>query len=187
MGPETKGVSPWLDSPGLTADEDGVTLPDRIPMATPTTTSAVRPTLWVTLIALLLVALTSQVRVRTCVGECAEPVEQTCCVAEPADAGDACCGCCEDGEEAPTPSGGDGEGAGGCDGGCCITIAFDVDMAPSVDVAKLPTMLPAICWIAPLPQPAVRVLQSARPFYFDRGPPRIDGRTALRATQVLLI
>lgn len=169
----------------MTADEDGVTLPDRILMANPTKASAARPILWVTLIALLLVAVTSQVRVRTCVGDCAKPVEHACCVPEPADAD---CGCCENATEMSAPKGEDeGAGAGERERDCCITIAFAVEMAPCVEEAKLPTTLPAICWIAPLPQPAVRVLQSARPFYFDRGPPRIDGRTALRATQVLLI
>jgi len=161
-------------------------------MHNPTTTGAARSTLWVTLIALLLVAMTSQVRVRTCIGDCSDTaatLASACCEGPQLlvvdDESCDCCGCCDESEpqgEEPCE-----DGAGDCEGGCCITIAFDVDMAPNVDVAKLPAMLPAICWIAPLPQPEVRVLESARPFYFDRGPPRIDGRTALRATTVLLI
>ena len=69
---------------------------------------ASRWTLWVTLLALLLVAMTSTVEVQTCVGACGEPVavERACCSNEPAPDLDAsCCGCCDEpADEAPFTS-----------------------------------------------------------------------------------
>ena len=142
---------------------------------------ATRPASWVALLALLLVALTGTVELRTCSGSCeAAPAAASCCV--DADASNDCCGCCESPAERPAPA--DDEDG---DSGCCTTVDFDVDQAPSSAATKFSAPTPEICWIAPLPALATRVYESARPFNFDRGPPRVDERTALRATQVLLI
>ena len=147
---------------------------------------ASRQTLWVTLLALLLVAMTSTVEVQTCVGACGEPVavERACCSNEPAPDLDAsCCGCCDEpADEAPSDREDDED-----EGGCCVTIDFDLEQAPTPTVGKLRLPTPAVCWLEPLPTPAAQIFGAARPFYYDRGPPRIDQRTALRATQVLLI
>ena len=134
------------------------------------TASRARSILWVTLTALLLVALTSRMEVRTCLGDCQPTVAtDSCCAAPSGDVestvDDGCCGCCDEGSPERAPGddepGDDGDGAGGREGGCCVTIAFDVDMAPNVDAAKAPLAIPAICWVTPLPVPAwlVNVVQ----------------------------
>ena len=150
-------------------------------------TNRAQPILWITLVALLLVAMTSQVEVRTCLGACGDmaAVESMSCCASTDDApedqsADACCGCCEDGEAPVHPS--DDE-----DGGCCLTIDFDVDQAPNVTPFQLPPAAPVVCWVAPTWSAEVRVLEAPRGHGFDRGPPRTDQGAALRATQVLLI
>ena len=83
----------------------------------------------------------------------------------------------------PAPHGEDDEGAGGC----CVTIDFSVEMAPDIAAAKLPPLPFVSCWAPPMAAAQARVFEAPRPFCFDRGPPRVDARTALRATQVLLI
>ena len=153
-------------------------------------TNRAQPILWITLVALLLVAMTSQVEVRTCLGACGDiaAVESMSCCASTDDAredqsgksDDTCCGCCEDREAPVHPS--DDE-----DGGCCLTIDFDVDQAPNVTPFQLPPAAPVVCWVAPTWSAEVRVLEAPRGHGFDRGPPRTDQGAALRATQVLLI
>ena len=153
-------------------------------------TNRAQPILWITLVALLLVAMTSQVEVRTCLGTCGDiaAVESMSCCASTDDvreaqsgpSDDACCGCCEDGEAPVHPS--DEE-----DGGCCLTIDFDVDQAPNVTPFQLPPAATVVCWVAPTWSAEVRVLEAPRGHGCDRGPPRTDQGAALRATQVLLI
>ena len=165
-------------------------------------TNRAQPILWITLVALLLVAMTSQVEVRTCLGACGDiaAVESmSCCAstddtsaddtladdtladdAQPAQSDNECCGCCDDGEAPTDPS--DEE-----EDGCCLTIDFDVDQAPNVTPFQLPPAAPVVCWVAPTWSAEVRVLEAPRGHGFDRGPPRTDQGAALRATQVLLI
>lgn len=135
--------------------------------------------------ALLLVTLASKVEVRTCIGVCADQAAATpacCSTPTAADAAASCCGCCEvPSDRQPTPDDDDD------DRGCCVTIDFDVDQAPASDPCKVRMAAPIVCWVEPLPRPAARVVEAARPCHYDRGPPRIDRQTALRATQVLLI
>ena len=155
-------------------------------MTEPTRQHASQPTLWVTLLALLLVAMTSTVEVRTCVGACGEPaaVERACCSQLATDLDASCCGCCDEPtDEAPSER----DDSERDDDGCCVTFDFDLDQAPTPTVGKPRLPAPAVCWLEPLPTPAARIFESSRPFHYDRGPPRIDRRTALRATQVLLI
>lgn len=169
-------------------------------MATSGTNRRARPILWITLVALILVAMTSQVEVRTCLGSCgadAAVASMSCCAstddAGKDDAGgdlsdqraDDCCGCCEGGEAPADPS--EGDPSEGEDDGCCLTIDFDVDQAPSVTPFQLPPAAPVVCWVAPTWSAEVRVLEAPRGHGFDRGPPRTDQGAALRATQVLLI
>jgi len=163
-------------------------------------TNRAQPILWITLVALLLVAMTTGAQLRTCLGACQDgapedrtaPAAAASCCASNEDANEdvasSCCGCCEgsgDSEEGGTGEGDDGAGAPA--GGCCVTLAFDVELAPSEAPTELRVGVPAACWVARTAPPMVRVFEQPRPFCFDRGPPRIDGRTALRATQVLLI
>ncbi|MEC9048394.1 MAG: hypothetical protein VYA51_10300 [Planctomycetota bacterium] len=156
-------------------------------MPTSTQKRATRATLWISMVALLLVAMTSQVEVRTCLGVCAIDVASapSCCdEVAPFDVSSTCCGCCEQpGEDAPAPD----DPTPAEDDGCCVTIAFDVDQAPGPETCKLRLPPAVICWLEPLKTAVARVPEAARPFYYDRGPPRVDQRTVLRATQVLLI
>ncbi|MCK5940565.1 MAG: hypothetical protein KAI24_01250, partial [Planctomycetes bacterium] len=94
-----------------------------------------------------------------------------------------CCCCCDDDGEPPR----DDDDDGACGTGCCITIAFDVDLAPTVvaDDLPIPAMLPCGWPVAPRAPPLVR--EAERRSTCDGGPPRVDRRTALRATTVLLI
>ena len=177
------------------------------------TTRLKRPILWIAVLALLLSAIGSQLRVKTCIGECCATETMTCSVSQhDSFAKHACCDCCDEtaqpGEDAPLgddqplgdqplgdqPTGdqplGDrppGEWRDGCTPGCCVTVDFEIEMAP-IDV---PVELPMVLALAlpPIPQsfapmPAREVLR-LRPF--DRGPPRIDRSTALRVCTVLLI
>ena len=169
-------------------------------MRSDTTTRTTKTTLWVTLVALLLVAMTTGAQLRTCLGACqdgaregrtAQAAASSCCASNEdanEDVASSCCGCCEgsgDSEEGGTGEGEDGAGAPA--GGCCVTLAFDVELAPSGAPTELRVGVPAACWVARTAPPMMRAFEQPRPFCFDRGPPRIDGRTALRATQVLLI
>jgi len=150
--------------------------------------------LWIAAIALLLTALGNQMRLQTCVGECNATAVVSCCDAGPSTTGDAveqaCCGCCDG---LPSLHGGDAPAGdlpdslfGACKSGCCITVAFDIELAPfalpshHAPTAALPHPTPSGC----LPC-LVREVVRTRPF--DRGPPRVDRRTALRACVVLLI
>ncbi len=156
-------------------------------MPTSTQKRATRTALWISTVALLLVAMTNKVEVRTCLGVCAIDVASaTSCCGEVAsfDVSSTCCGCCEQpGDDAPAPN----DPAPDEDDGCCVTLAFDVDQAPGPEVCKLRLAPAVICWLEPLLTAVARVPEAVRPFYYDRGPPRVDQRTVLRATQVLLI
>ena len=162
------------------------------------TTRLKRPILWIAALALLLSAIGSQLRVTTCIGECCAAETTTCSVSQHDPlAKHACCDCCDEtahpSEESPRDDDqrlGDqplGESRDGCTPGCCVTVDFEIEMAP-IDV---PVELPMVLALAlpPIPQsfapmPA-REVQRLRPF--DRGPPRIDRSTALRVCTVLLI
>jgi hypothetical protein len=163
-------------------------------MRTAPSARATKATLWVTLVALLLVTMTSGAELRTCLGMCHAAADAatttSCCAVSDAEDGSAldspasCCGCCDhDGEDEDL-------GGGGADapaGGCCVTIAFDVELAPSGAAAEVCLDAPAAVWTELCAPPNARVAEAARPSHYDRGPPRVDGRTALRATLVLLI
>lgn len=156
------------------------------------TTRTTRPILWIAVLALLVAAIGSQLRMRTCVGECCEleAVASACCQLEAAIADDGCCGCCDEVDAArdgETDDGESGNQRGGCAPGCCLTMDFDVELAP-IDV---PVELPMAFALALPPLPfalapaAAREFETLRPF--DRGPPRVDRSTALRVCTVLLI
>jgi len=68
-----------------------------------------------------------------------------------------------------------------------VTVAFDVELAPIDMIVDMPDMAACMCAvIAPCWQRMLtRTVERQRPF--DRGPPRVDRRTALRACTVLLI
>jgi hypothetical protein len=150
--------------------------------------------LWIALVVLALAALGNHMTLKTCVGECCAVEAMSCCEDElsvPAGtAKESCCSRCGTHNDAAdeTPRGDEPDFAtGACAPGCCITVAFDVDMAPIAAPVQLPTLAthaPAPALPACLPTPA---RQAVRERPFDRGPPRIDRRTALRAYVVLLI
>ncbi|MFT4511582.1 MAG: hypothetical protein ACI89X_003351 [Planctomycetota bacterium] len=155
-----------------------------------------RPILWIAVVALLLAAVGSQLRVTTCTGECCAVEAAACCQLTTDDAtGHECRGCCDD--ETPNaaspnerPSDDESplsEPRGECMPGCCLTMDFDIELAP-IDV---PVELPLAFALALPPTPQsfapmlVREAERLRPF--DRGPPRVDRSTALRVYTVLLI
>jgi hypothetical protein len=153
-----------------------------------------RPILWIAVVALLLAAVGSQLRVTTCVGECCEVETAACCQIETdAITGDACCDCSDESpSDQPGEAPSDDESPlsdprGGCLPDCCLTMDFDIEMAP-IDV---PVEVPLTFALALPPAPQsfapmhVRKFERLRPF--DRGPPRVDRSTALRVCTVLLI
>ena len=159
--------------------------PSRPPLA--------RAILWIALIALLVAGLASGLHIKACVGSCCAVAAIDSCDAPATDArthrteSGGCCCCADASDErrdgAPDPD----QVRGACSPGCCITIAFDTELAPC-DVPRAEMPFAAIAAgddVAPAfgrdPEPLVRL----RPF--DRGPPRIDARTRLRASTVLLI
>lgn len=156
-------------------------------MNTRPTTRLTQPILWIATVALLLLAFGNRMQLTTCVGDCCAVEVASCCRDAATDeVTHDCCGCCErDGGES---DGDDPDSTGGtCDSGCCVTLAVDVELAPATTPAELPDHQPLAFeparpkFVASQPRAEVRT----RPF--DRGPPRIDRRTAMRACVVLLI
>ena len=153
-----------------------------------------RPILWIAVLALLLSAISSQLRVTTCIGDCcASEVTAsevtTCSQSQEGPTGThTSCDCCdESSEELPCDDDPLGESRGACMPGCCLTMDFDIEMAPIDVPVELPLTLalalpPTQQSFAPMP---TREFERLRPF--DRGPPRIDRSTALRVCTVLLI
>lgn len=144
------------------------------------------------MVALLLAAAGSQLSITTCIGKCCVVEVAACCQLEAGVAtDDTCCGCCDDkapGEKSPsddeTPL---SDPRGGCTPGCCLTMDFDIELAPISVPIELPltfalALPPTTHSFAPMQADEVERL---RPF--DRGPPRVDQSTALRACTVLLI
>lgn len=149
------------------------------------------PILWIALAVLVLAALGNHLTFKTCVGDCChDAASMVVAEADTTDgerAGDghaACCGCCANNKPGNKS---EDQARGTCDPGCCITLAFDIEMAPADAVEELPP-LPVIAipvCMTQLARPTPREVRRLRPF--DRGPPRIDRCTALRACTVLLI
>lgn len=159
---------------------------------------------------LLLGTAAGKLRIDRCVGECAVTATATSCCAAPEEgASGGCCGCCCEAtsshakntpaQHTPTKHASTamvhehrrtgGEVADEAERlPCCVTVAFgEVQFGP-IDV-ELPNVPPVL-----YPPPVTPTI--ARPLAFDdraltlpfeRGPPRIDARTALRASTVLLI
>ena len=87
-------------------------------------------------------------------------------------------------DDAPTPL---GEAHGSCAPGCRMVVTFYIELAPielAGDAAPLPALAfeQATPWCHPM---LARQIVRQRPF--DRGTPRVDRSTALRACTVLLI
>ena len=204
------GMLPWYHDPArlssgrlplapslLTADRVLHTLPPPTDRRMPSNSTS-RPSqsiLWIAVIVLALVALGNQMRLTTCIGDCCQAELSSCCDADEslsADTGQlASCDCCDQHGDA-TGDRSPAEGAPGsisrtCAPDCCLAVTFDVDMAPIATPVRLPTL--AVATFTPaLPaclSTPVREVVRTRPF--DRGPPRIDRCTAMRACIVLLI
>ena len=178
------------------------------------TSAPARATLWVAVLLLLVTAL-AHLRLSRCIGDCGTGTDEaaaSCCAVVTVDLTDGatccgCCGCCDccdccdcatpaaaakrgrldvavdDGQDAPQ-----GSVRGTCAPGCRLTITFEgVEFAPAPAGTQLADGTPAA--FVPLatnwPTPDRRPLTRGRPF--DRGPPRVDAGTALRACTVLLI
>lgn len=184
-----------LDSRYRTADPEAASSP----LQTSQSTSIARPILWVAIVALIAASLGSQLRITKCLGECTS-VASSCCTPKTPLVDEACCGCCTDDEAVDTehvrptdsvagfPADHDpGATVGNCPSDCCITIAFDSELAPINMQVNMPDMfsmafLPFAQTCLPMP---ARVVM--RPRLFDRGPPRVDKCTAMRACTLLLI
>ena len=161
------------------------------------TTRLMRPILWIAVVALLLAAVGSQLSVTICIGKCCVVEVAACCqLGAGVATDDTCCDSCDDkapgetapGEKAPsddeTPL---SDPRGGCTPGCCLTMDFDIELAPISVPIELPltfalALPPTTHSFAPMQAHEVERL---RPF--DRGPPRVDQSTALRVCTVLLI
>lgn len=173
-----------------------------------------RAILWMALLALVLGVIGSQVRISKCTTDCCVVAVSSCCEADASHdttttsslgSGTRCCGCCDHPvpqqraaqdsshdsaaneqrkHETPWPQ---GDARGTCPPGCQVVVSFDLELAP-LDVPDAPTHLPALVF-APAdsrcPPAIARAVVRQRPF--DRGPPRVDRCTALRACTVLLI
>jgi hypothetical protein len=184
----------------LTADTERTTLRNGITaLQTSRPTSITQPILWVAIIALIAASFGSQLRITKCLGGCA-PIAISCCTENAPIADEGCCSCCSDDETDPAqqarpesaaagfPTDQDRSAtSGSCPSDCCITIAFDTELAPIEMQDNLPNMF-ALAFLpttqACLSMPARVVV---RPRLFDRGPPRVDESTALRACTLLLI
>jgi hypothetical protein len=150
------------------------------------------------LLALFLAGLAGGAHIKACVGSCCADVAAadschapaTQAGADDTNSGGCCCCAKAGGERRGTDRDGTPEPdqvRGTCGPGCCITIAFDTELAPC-DAKRTEMPLAAIGAgddVAPAfgrdPEPLARL----RPF--DRGPPRVDALTRLRATTLLLI
>ena len=142
--------------------------------------------------AVLLASFVDGLRLRTCLGDCCAVVEADCCSTASSDAHAPCCDhhCCGTTAESPAddddPERSPDETDPTCSPGCCATITFDVELAPSDAGCELPPLPPPAMWMTGWPTarsaPAVPV-----PWPIQRGPPRVDRRTELRACTVLLI
>lgn len=157
-----------------------------------------RATLLALACAVLLAAVGDGMRFVRCIGSCcgvdAPALEQVvragCCgdevhVAPTERVG---CGCCaERPHGAGVPDGFDQKGDDDESPDCCVELTFALDPAPSADKAPVPDPGPLLFvqdFVVRVPVDAC-VPAYVRPF--DRGPPRIDARTSLRACTVLLI
>ena len=165
-------------------------------MLYPATSQRSRTVLWAAALVLLLAAIGNRLSLSTCVGECCDVEVASCCatsdVATPTDGEDhGCCSCCETEltthKDTTPPGETPGSPSGGCHPKCGLQIAIAIEMAPFA--VSVPQPIPAPMLLAPaLPgcqASLVRTVARTRPF--DRGPPRTDQRTALRACVVLLI
>jgi hypothetical protein len=149
-----------------------------------------RKTTWVVLTALMLVfclGLSSRSHFVVCTGKCcaratANPVLRDHC--------DSCC-CREHAHAKHSDARGQEPGPGSqrraCLPGCCVDLAFDVELAPAPRAVT--EHVPNVAAIEPAPVchdvPTRSWPQWVWPH--DTGPPRIDQRTALRASTVLLL
>jgi len=182
-----------LGATDLTADRERPTLRCRNqPMIRSQTTRHMRPILWIAVVALLLAALGSRVSVTTCIGNCCAIEASSCCLQETNVATDhTCCSHCDEdapGEESPsdddTPL---SDSPNECMPGCCLTMDFDIELAPINEPIELPltfalALPPTTHLFAPM-----QAHEAGRLRPFDRGPPRVDQSTALRVCTVLLI
>ena len=142
------------------------------------------------MLAMLAAAFAGKVRMQACTGACCS-VAATADTALPHDDGacSECSSCCCEQQAAPERAEDeDDDGARGrCGPGCCVTIACEIELMPASRATfELPSFDLAVAPAPPLlPRLARRAPVRLRPF--ERGPPRIDGRTALRSCTVLLI
>ena len=152
---------------------------------------AMRGTTWVVLATLLLVfglGLSHRFHIVVCTGDCCAAA-RACSVPVPRDTCSTCC-CSEHGrtKTASADRGqepGSGSHRGTCKSGCCVDLAFDVELAPApravsehvpdihgIDIVQVAGVMPVHSWPQWL-------------WPHDTGPPRIDRRTELRACTVL--
>ena len=144
-----------------------------------------------------LAVMVQQVQLQGCVGGCCaapasvEGTPPSSCCSEKAARLSERASCCDTGVEAADAPAPDGvpplRATGRCAGGCCITVAFDLELGvPTRDgVVELEVAATAATPVVEGYVARLRPLRHARPF--DRGPPRVDRGAALRACTVLLI
>jgi len=173
-------------------------------MRTAKTSRTTPAILWIALALFVVAGLGNHLHFQTCTGDCcAQEMDsardfraaQLPAALASEEAADQCCCCGEASARGATVRGDrdadEGEPLDGarssCAPGCCVAIGFDIEMARLDGFAEAPS-LPACVFATPLgPQRSCppREFKSPRPF--DRGPPRVDRCTALRACTVLLI
>jgi hypothetical protein len=132
-------------------------------------------------LVLLVMAAAPRLHTTVCTGDC--------CVVHLQPKKKGCSGCCKD--KAPTPPAerepDEERQRAQCGPGCCVHIDVDVDPAPVPGTIARVQLPPAA--VVPEPQrvasPRARWPQWTLPH--DTGPPRIDRRTALRASTVLTL
>ena len=146
-----------------------------------------QPILWIAMFALVLMALGNHMRIKACTGQCGAVIASQCCSTEidVAAPSESCC-CCSDttGDLEGEP---EDEARSSCPIGCCFTLSFDIDIAPVCVPADGPHLTAQTLPPTPTGLPKLDVRRAAFQRPFDRGPPRVDRCSAMRACTVLLI